>query len=219
VKLAAHFRDHTLILRLAFSAVIGIAAAGLLTWLMFALIQFSTQKVDESARVHILDFVRVKRQEQSVQREARAERLQRSDAPPLPDVAALADTQSGVDAIAVTDMSVTQDVQVDMGTGIGMGANEGEYLPIVKVAPIYPVSAASRGIEGECIVEYTVTANGSTRDIRVVEERCPQREFRKPSLAAAARFKYKPRIINGEAVEVVGVQNLFVYNLKAPEDE
>ena len=35
--------------------------------------------------------------------------------------------------------------------------------------------------------------------------------FHRPSLQAALKFKYKPRIIDGEAVEVPGVQNKFTY--------
>jgi hypothetical protein len=33
--------------------------------------------------------------------------------------------------------------------GLGIGTGDGEYLPIVKVAPIYPRRALERGITGD----------------------------------------------------------------------
>lgn len=98
------------------------------------------------------------------------------------------------------------------GTG-GMSASDGEYLPIVKVAPIYPRRAQSRGITGYCIVEYTVTKSGSIRDPQAVD--CsPAGIFERASLKAALKFKYKPRVVDGEPIEVAGVQNKFTYELE-----
>ena len=57
---------------------------------------------------------------------------------------------------------------------LGLVASDGEYLPIVKIAPVYPARAKSRGIEGWCIVEYTVTTAGTTRDVKVVEDRAEE---------------------------------------------
>lgn len=98
------------------------------------------------------------------------------------------------------------------GSGMG-GASDGEYLPIVKVAPIYPRRAQSRGLEGFCIVEYTVTKTGSIRDPFVVENACDS-VFASASLKASLKFKYKPRVVDGEPIEVAGVQNKFTYELE-----
>jgi protein TonB len=37
--------------------------------------------------------------------------------------------------------------------------------------------------------------------------------FEDPAVEAALKFKYKPRIINGAAVEVVGVLNKIVFTM------
>jgi protein TonB len=95
----------------------------------------------------------------------------------------------------------------------GMSSGDGEYLPIVKVAPIYPRRAQSRGITGYCIVEYTVTTSGAIRDPRPVDCQ-PSGVFDDASVKAAHKFKYKPRMIDGEAIEVPGVQNKFTYELE-----
>jgi protein TonB len=95
----------------------------------------------------------------------------------------------------------------------GMSSGDGEYLPIVKVAPVYPRRAQTRGISGYCIVEYTVTRNGSIRDPRAVDCQ-PSGVFESASVKAAEKFKYKPRVVDGEPIEVAGVQNKFTYELE-----
>ena len=103
-------------------------------------------------------------------------------------------------------------VDVNIST-TGMSSGDGEYLPLVKVAPIYPRRAQSRGISGYCIVEYTVTTSGAIRDPQAVD--CePAGVFEKASVKAALKFKYKPRVVDGEPIEVAGVQNKFTYELE-----
>ncbi|MEH6583664.1 MAG: TonB family protein [Halioglobus sp.] len=95
----------------------------------------------------------------------------------------------------------------------GMSSGDGEYLPIVKVAPIYPRRAQTRGIMGYCIVEYTVTKSGSIKDPVAVDCQ-PAGVFDRASVKAAEKFKYKPRVVDGEPIEVAGVQNKFTYELE-----
>jgi len=95
----------------------------------------------------------------------------------------------------------------------GMSSGDGEYLPIVKVAPIYPRRAQTRGITGYCIVEYTVTKTGSIRDPQAIDCQ-PQGIFDRASVKAAEKFKYKPRVVDGEPIEVAGVQNKFTFELE-----
>ncbi|HFL2185176.1 TPA: TonB family protein [Pseudomonas putida] len=87
-----------------------------------------------------------------------------------------------------------------------------QYLPIAKEAPDYPQRALDRNIEGECTVAYTVTPQGQVSDPQVVGQCHPL--FVKPSLAAAKRFRYRPRVVNGQAVAVANVKNTFTYKIR-----
>jgi len=42
----------------------------------------------------------------------------------------------------------------------------------------------------------------------------PAGVFEKASVKASLKFKYKPRVVDGEAIEVAGVQNKFTYELE-----
>ena len=66
-----------------------------------------------------------------------------------------------------------------------------EYAPLKKKAPVYPHVSQFNGIEGYCIVEYTVTAQGTTQD--VFPEACsPVGLFEGISVEAAKQFTYRP---------------------------
>jgi len=112
----------------------------------------------------------------------------------------------------IENVAPTAKVDVNISSS-GMASGDGEYLPIVKVAPIYPRRAQTRGITGYCIVEYTVTKSGSIRDPQPVDCQ-PSGVFESASVKAALKFKYKPRVVDGEPIEVAGVQNKFTYELE-----
>ena len=112
----------------------------------------------------------------------------------------------------IENAAPTASIDIDISSS-GMSSGDGEYLPIVKVAPIYPRRAQTRGITGYCIVEYTVTKSGSIRDPKPVDCQ-PSGVFESASVKAATKFKYKPRVVDGEAIEVAGVQNKFTYELE-----
>jgi protein TonB len=114
--------------------------------------------------------------------------------------------------VDVVNTAPSASVDVSISSS-GMSSGDGEYLPIVKVAPIYPRRAQTRGISGYCIVEYVVTKTGSIRDPQAVDCQ-PSGVFDKASVKAALKFKYKPRVVDGEPIEVAGVQNKFTYELE-----
>lgn len=192
---------------LAAGGVTGIAAAVLLAWFMSTLITSSEMTLNETGRNQMLDFVRVKRSETVERKDRKPERPKMEKAPDMPDTLRNSADSNG-EVLAVSAPTVSTDIAIGRG-GFGLGSGEGDYLPIVKVAPIYPPRALARGIEGECLVTYDVTPAGTTRNVVVLEEHCVDPMFHRPSVEAAKRFKYKPRVIDGQAVEVRGVFNMF----------
>ena len=111
-------------------------------------------------------------------------------------------------------------VSIDIDTGLqlsnaSINATDGDYLPLVAIAPQYPTRAAQRGIEGWCLVSFTVNGLGSVEEetITVVDAEPPQ-IFNRSSVRAAARFKFQPRVEDGVGVDVSGVQYLFRYQLE-----
>jgi protein TonB len=88
-----------------------------------------------------------------------------------------------------------------------------ELEAIEKARPVYPIAAARRGIEGYVVVEYTVTRAGTIADPVIVES--THRLFHRAALDATRAFKYAPRIVDGEPVDVHGVRILIRFELEA----
>ena len=198
--------------RLVTGLVFGLAITLSLFWVMQYLIATADRSLNEDAAGNLLDFVRVKRDETVKQRQLKPKKPPPPDAPPpQPPTPQLDNLSANAEKIAISEVPVETDIEMTGGFSLGVG--EGDYLPIVKVAPIYPNRALTRGIEGFCVVQYTVTRQGTVKDPVVVTDQCTSTLFHNASVNAALKFKYKPRIMDGEAVEVPGVQNKFTYEI------
>lgn len=109
---------------------------------------------------------------------------------------------------------------VDIDTNLSLdnasiSATDGDYLPLVAIAPQYPTRAAQRGIQGWCLVSFTVDGMGNVvEDTITVVDAEPASIFDRSSIRAATRFKFQPRVVDGQGVEVPGVQYLFRYQLE-----
>jgi protein TonB len=197
-------------LRLAVGLVLGLLVTLVLFWFMQYMIETADRTLDDEERGALVDFVRVERDETVKRRQAKPEKPPPPEAPPpQPPTPQLDNLDPTAEKIAIQAAPVNTDIEMTGGFSLGVG--EGDYLPIVKVAPIYPQRAQSRGIEGYCTVQYTVTRQGTVKDVVVLEEDCTSSLFHRASVQAALKFKYKPRVIDGQAVEVPGVRNRFTY--------
>ncbi len=88
---------------------------------------------------------------------------------------------------------------------------DGPPVAIVRVQPMYPASAEARGLEGWVLVQFDVMPDGRVNNAFVVES--SKRVFEKAALNAAFRFRFKPRVVNGEPVVTRGIQNLFRFEM------
>ena len=167
---------------------------------------------DEIKAQKVAEIVVPDKEIETNRKEELPEKVEDPDEPP-PDMEPL-DFDTDLD-MSTANMAPTVAVNVSINAS-GLSSGDGEYLPIVKVAPIYPRRAQTRGITGYCIVTYTVTTTGAIRDPYVENESdcSPRGIFERASLKAAAKFKYKPRVVDGQAIEVAGVQNKFTYELE-----
>src|SRR5262249_14426039 len=103
----------------------------------------------------------------------------------------------------------------EVGGGVGAEAPAGasEAVPLVRVSPLYPPRAQSRGVEGWVQLQFTITPQGTTKDIEVVDAN-PKGYFERAAKDAVKKYKYKPRIVDGVAVDWPGVQLVISFKLE-----
>ncbi|MEE9571136.1 MAG: energy transducer TonB [Gammaproteobacteria bacterium] len=192
--------------RYSMSIGIGTAVTFSLLFLMQLLIATGRGALTEAATFRITDFVRVERNEVIETIKPKPEKPPEPEVPPEMPTPNNADNFDSSMAVSMSAPSLNANLSIG---GVGFGVSDGEYLPIVKVAPVYPSRALSRGLEGNCILEFTVTRTGAVTDVMTVE--CTSSLFERAATQAALKFKYKPRVIDGEPVDVRGVQHLITF--------
>jgi len=106
------------------------------------------------------------------------------------------------------------DVPVSGGEGMYIGnfasidkTEEGDIIPIVVIRPMYPRDAAIKGLEGWVKVEFTITAIGTVKNPRVIDSK-PPRVFNREAIRAILKWKFKPRVIDGVAVDRMATQTI-----------
>lgn len=197
--------------RYVFSIVVGVIVTLSLLFVMQLLIVTGKQALTKPRDRAQLEFVRVKRNEA-----LNTEDFQPEKPPPPPEVPPETPPQEmdSVDpnapSINVAPPSVSAETSIG-GPG-GMNIAEGDYLPIVRVAPVYPARALSRGLEGYVDLEFTVTTTGTVRDPIVIFSTSSL--FERAATRAVLKFKYKPRVVDGVPVDVPGVKTRITFKIE-----
>ena len=201
-----------MIIRYFVSTVLGVAVTFGLFFVMQSLIATGKGAYTESRSFQIVDFVRVEREEIV---EAKKDKPEKPPEPEVrPDIPRIDSLEDSFDSIKVSVSSPRIDVRRNIGAGgVGFDVGDGDFLPIFKVHAIYPTRAARRNLEGYVIVEFTVTRIGSVKDVVVLES--TDSIFEESAVAAAYKYKYKPRVVDGEPVEVPGIVNQITFEVEA----
>lgn len=201
--------DKERILRYTIGVAIGMVATLLLFFLMHALIKSDKKPFSALGQGQILEFVRLE-EEVEVPPDRRRPKPPppRDEMPPdMPKPYFDSDVTVGIE---ISPEEIPQGERRSIGPGFEA---DGNYLPIIKVKPFYPRRAQQRGIEGYVLLEFVITTSGAVRDPVVVEAK-PPGIFDRAAIQAALKFKYRPRVANGEPLEVSGVRNLIKFELE-----
>ena len=195
-------------LRVGVSAVLGVLVTLGLVLVMYKLIDSGNKEINDQEAFKIPDFLHVERDRTE---NAKVTEVEKPDDPEeMPDIP---EQQIEFEAPENVVNMAAPKAGGNLKIGNSGFARDSDYIPVYVPQPQYPRRAQTRGITGYCIVEYTVTKTGSIRDPFAVDCQ-PKGIFERASLKASEKFKYKPRVVDGEPIEVAGVQNKFTYELE-----
>jgi len=91
--------------------------------------------------------------------------------------------------------------------------DDSDARPLVRVAPMYPKAAYSRGVQGWVCYEFTIAPDGSVEDPAIVAS-SPEGYFEQAGLTAIRQWKYPPLQQSGEPVGRPGVRVMLKFALK-----
>jgi protein TonB len=192
------------IVRTGVAALLALGITFGLFFLMQFLISMGENRGASVTKGPVIEFVRLKRETYTKTRDRELpEKEKPPEQPPPPELEMSPSDAPDADAMAFAAPSV--DVKPDMGGGldIGAGASDSDSIPIVTVPPQFPLRAAERGIEGWVYFEFTITAAGTVKDPVVIDSD-PPRIFDRAGMRAIRKWKFRPKVVDGKAVESKG---------------
>ncbi len=192
-------------MRYVLSVLAGIVMSILLFWLMQGLVANKKSFERQQDAGKLVDFVRVRQDELVQERERKPpKKPPPPDKPPPPPKLSVQDTSKP----PPTPLDIeTPNIDVPFGgSGPYIGswspgdpASEGDVVPIVRIEPQYPREALLKGVEGWVKVKFVILEDGSVDSPTVIEAE-PNRLFNRAAIRAILRWKFKPRIVDGQAV-------------------
>src|SRR5210317_311413 len=197
--------------RYVISIVIGSFVTISLLFVMQLLIVTGKQALTDPRERHKLEFVRVKRNENLNVEDIIPEKPPKPPETP-PETPPQDMDNVNPDAPTINVAPPTVNANTDIGGPGGMNIAEGDYLPIVRVAPVYPARALSRGLEGFVDLSFTVTTAGTVENPIVLQSTSSL--FERAAIRAVLKFKYKPRVVDGVPVSVPGVKTRISFMLE-----
>ena len=178
-----------------------------LFYAMNALIGISTDVTTEPRVRAELDFVRVPPQEdppKTIDPPFKKEQFEPPEPPANPN-------PGNTDDVIAVNFPTSGPPPVGKYEGPGILVHDGPPVSLVLPHPAYPASALRNGLEGWVMVRFDVLADGSIANIAVVES--SDDVFEKSARNAAAKFRFKPRVVDGVPQVTTGVQYIFRYRM------
>jgi protein TonB len=193
-----------------------LAVAAAITFGLFYMMQSMIARGSigyESEKRVVLDFVRYKRDEQLQTKKRQKPRKVERKEPPPPQMPVQKMAQApNKQALRVDAPPFRPQLAFAGGPHLGSAPSDSYAVPLVRVDPRYPRRAQSRAVEGWVHLRFTVTPEGTTRDI-VILDADPPNYFEKSAINAVKKYKYKPRFENGVPVEQEGVELVLSFEL------
>ena len=113
--------------------------------------------------------------------------------------------------MAKLQIGVSGDMYIGQPGG-GGNMSDGDAIPMVVIEPRFPRKALMEGIEGWVRFEFTVGRDGYPRDVTVIDAK-PKRLFERNAKKAITKWKFKPKVVYGKAVEQPNMRYTLEFNL------
>lgn len=207
---------------IAFRYGVVLFAACFVTFFLFyfmdSLIRMGMDKeLKEVSPNKIIEFVRLKKTAaQEPEEDELPEKVTPQKAAPPPDLnipQSALDSAAAAMSVDIPDVApTTPDVNMVGGPSLGAAPADTEAIPMVRVQPMYPPTAAQQRIEGWVQLEFTITKSGSVSSPRVLKAH-PPGIFDRAALQAIRKWKYKPKIVEGQRVERPGIKVRLTFEL------
>jgi protein TonB len=199
-------------------ALYGLAITFAMFWTMHLLIVGGKYIAEEGQTLATVDFVRLKKESELETRERRKPpKPEPPKQPPPPKMKVeTPPPDAPVTPFAMPKLNLPTNITGGPFLGaVASGDLSGysELIPLVRINPQYPRAALRDGISGFVIFELTINPDGTVKSAKPIKAQ-PRGVFESAAMSAILRWKFRPKIEDGKAVESRGTQKV-EFNLEA----
>ncbi|WP_421857784.1 energy transducer TonB [Oceanicaulis sp.] len=196
--------------------LVGVPIAAVITFLLFMLMMrlILTDEVElEEARDELAISISEEIEDLQVrQREVTMDDVNDVDPPPPPPQIERQVAEAPAEDMNTIAGEIPEFDAPDLGSGdVSFDVSDRDAQPMVRIPPQFPPRAQERGISGNCVMRFDVTPDGTPTNIEALS--CTSSLFERSSIRAVERWRYEPRIENGNAVWRRGVQTTIDYQM------
>ena len=197
----------TINIKLLYRFTLALIATFFIFFIIQALISQASELNKKLNKPNFVEFIRIK-QDDSLQERKRTI----PDKPPTPKRPPQPQVELDVSKPPPTasldfdmpDFSLPTDFSgAFMGNLESMGTGTSQLIPVVKVAPRCPREAQINGTNGSVLLLLNVNSNGRVDSISIKSAK-PARIFNGEAIKAVRRWQFKPKTIDGIAVDQKG---------------
>jgi protein TonB len=176
-------------------------------WSMHLLIAGGRYLAEKGEKLQTVDFVRLKKDSDLETRERR--KPPKPEPPKQPPPPKMKIETPPPDAPPTPFQMPKLNLPTNLTGGPFLGAVGGdlsgysELLPLVRIQPQYPRQAARDGISGWVQFELVINVDGTVKSARAIKSQ-PRGVFEAAATQAIMKWKFKPKIEDGKAMEAKG---------------
>lgn len=183
----------------------------LITFFIFLIIQQLIMRSGEissnSKNPNLLEFIRIKENDNLQERQRTLpDKPPKPERPPQPELNLDPNKPPPINNFDfdIPDFSIPTDFKgAFLGEISSLTSGTSQLIPIVKVTPRCPREAAIAGINGSVLMLLNVNASGKV-DRVIIKQAKPPSIFNKEASRAVRRWQFKPKTIDGVAVDQEG---------------
>jgi len=149
----------------------------------------------------VIDFVRLKQDSKTQLIERQKKEPPKPKKPPMPQEA-VAEKNTAVKQLSINMPQISPDLSLAnknlLGDAqVGMGFGDGDVIPLVRMPAQYPSKAKRRNIEGFVKARLEVNAQGTVDSVEIIDSN-PKGIFERSAIRALYKYKFKPKMENGQ---------------------
>ena len=181
-------------------------------WTLHLLIAGGRYLADQGESLSTVDFVRLKKESELETRERK--KPPKPEPPKTPPPPKMQIDTPPPDAPPTPFQMPKLNLPTTISGGPFLGSFVGgdtsgysDLIPLVRITPQYPRSAQRDGTEGWVDFEITINPDGTVREAKVIKSQ-PRGVFEAAASQAIFKWRFKPKIDEGKAVESKGIQRV-----------